>query len=163
MGRGWGAPQPKSKVHKQDFLEGGGGPSTTGLQKGAAFCSKYWLRQTDKYFLEDWMQVATSKTKIPRGQYIINNLKMWSLVIVSKGARESCFPKHKTRVPILISRSLIKNMAFPQRLGSCLYSGLVNACGFGVIFLWFYICVTKPVPLVSGKHLDIPPHVPQQR
>lgn len=54
------------------------------------------------------MQVATSKTKIPRGQYIINNLKMWPLVIVSKGARESCLPKHETRVPILISRSLIK-------------------------------------------------------
>lgn len=63
-----GAQQRKSEVHRPGLLEGGGGSDTTRSQKGAAFCGKGWLRKVDKYFLEDWMQVATSKTKIPRGQ-----------------------------------------------------------------------------------------------
>lgn len=99
-----GAQERKSKVHRTGLLGGGGGSGTTRSLKSTAFCGKGWLRQVDKYFLEGWMQVTTSKTKIPRGQYIINNLKMWPLLIVSKGARESCLPKHKPRVSELISR-----------------------------------------------------------
>jgi hypothetical protein len=81
-----GAQQEKSKVGGQDLLgvgvgvgvgDGGGvDPEQLGHKKAQLSPGKYWLRQADKYFLEDWMQVATGKTEVPRGQYIINNLKM---------------------------------------------------------------------------------------
>lgn len=130
----WGAQQRKSEVHRPGLLEGGGGSGTTRSQKDAAFCGKGWLRQVDKYFPEDWMRVATSKTKIPRGQYIINNLKTWPLVIVSKGAGESCLPKPKQRVPVLISPSwpFSRSWEPPLLLAR-------ERRGYSVIFLWFYI------------------------
>lgn len=72
--------------------EGGVGSVQQGHKKVQLAWDKYWLKPADKYFLQDLKPVATSKTKIPRGQYIINNLKMQPRVIVSKGAREA-YPK----------------------------------------------------------------------
>ena len=67
---------------------------------------KYWLKPADKYFLQDLKQVATSKTKVPRGQYIINNLKMRPCIV---SLRETEKPTPKAQNP-----SCYINLTIPE-------------------------------------------------
>lgn len=76
----------KSTIRKVKCLnaicQGKGWTQYNKVTKGFSFLGgKYWLKPADKYFLQDLKQVATSKTKVPRGQYIINNLKMWPCIV----------------------------------------------------------------------------------
>lgn len=67
---------------------------------------KCWLKPADKYFLQDLKQVAISKTKVPRGQYIINNLKRWPCIV---SPREPEKPTPKTQNP-----SCYINLTIPE-------------------------------------------------
>ena len=67
---------------------------------------KYWLKPADKYFLQDLKQVAISKTKVPRGQYIINNLKRWPCIV---SPREPEKPTPKAQNP-----SCYINLTIPE-------------------------------------------------
>lgn len=73
----------------------GWSPYKTVTKRCSFLWDKHWLKLADKYFMWDLKQFATNKTKIPRGQYIINNLKMWLPLIVSEGARKEAHPKSK--------------------------------------------------------------------
>lgn len=87
----WGRQKREGEISRGQVFECGLGKRVLLAQQGH---KKLQLSPrgmlADRYFLLDSKQVATSKASIPRGQYIINNLKTWPRVIVSQGARESC-------------------------------------------------------------------------
>lgn len=109
----------------------------------------------DRYFLLDSKQVATSKASIPRGQYIINNLKTWPRVIVSQGARESC-PLRSRRPGFLYSFHKPAPSLSPCGLTGHPPCWLASASSLMVSFPCdFPSAPTEPVPPLWGKVLRL--------